>query len=163
VHLDRDVSNVNTGTQFQHTPVGRDVYPQPQTSRPVSTNNNNNNNNNNFNNLGRPNGNQGQRGTTLPPSNNFGFVSESLAGSSNSDTNHHSVPQRPSFNQATTSTTSYYDFNAGSDRRTTTTTTRRPSQVTTRKSTYFQGDLPFFSSDETSVRANIFGAFFWQL
>lgn len=158
----------NTGPSFQQTPVGRDVYPVNQPAKPVnyppsninndrevytpsssgkaSSNGSNNNNNN-----------QGQRDVyPQQQPNSFGFVSDSLAGSSNanSNTDHHSIPQRPSYTQPTTTSTSSYDFNTR--RAATTTTTRRPSQVTTRKSTYFQGDLPFFNRDETSVSASNF-------
>lgn len=69
------------------------------------------------------------------------------SGSSN---NHNSVTQRPFSQQSPTTSNYNYD-----NRRTTATTkssTYRPNRdITTRKSTYFQGDLPFFNNDETSV------------
>ena len=83
----------------------------------------------------------------------YGFVAESLANSGNSF-NKYSPPttQRP-YNQQTTSSTYDYNYN----RRTTITpSTFRPNRdtnfgATTRKSTYFQGDLPFLNNDETGT------------
>ena len=83
------------------------------------------------------------------------FIADSLSGSesnSGNSNNFNSVPQRP-FTQRT-STTSNYNFE---NRRTTTSSTYRPDlDITTKKSSYFQGDLPFFNSDsdETSVNSN---------
>lgn len=69
-------------------------------------------------------------------------------GNSGNSNNQNSVTQRPS-NQRTTSTTSNYDYN-NSNRRTTSNSYNPYQAVTTKKSTFFQGDLPFFK-DETSV------------
>lgn len=89
--------------------------------------------------------------------NNYGDIVGSSNGNSN---NHHTVPQRP-FNRQTSTTTHYYDSDGRrttttnydfNNRRTTTSSTYRPNrEITTKKSTYFQGDLPFLNSDETSV------------
>lgn len=126
--------------------------------------------------------NQGREVYTQKPReilpNSFGFVAESLAGSSSSSNggNINSVTQRP-FNQQTTTTSRYsnrqststtsYDFNIGNQRtsstksdydynvypRTTAPTYGTNRETTTRKSTYFKGDLPFLNNDEdgTSV------------
>lgn len=79
----------------------------------------------------------------------YDFVADSLAGSSNSGGNHNSaVTQRPFSLQTTT------DYNYHGDRRPTTSSYRPVRDSTTKKSTYFQGDLPFFNhdgNDETSV------------
>lgn len=144
---ERPYSNVNINPSRDVSNSNRDVYNQPREILP----------------------------------NSVGFVGDSLAGTLNSGNgrNVNSVTQRPYSQQTTTTlnydnnrratqSTTYFDSNVNNNQRTTTnydynvfprTTapTYRPNrEVTTRRSTYFQGDLPFLNGnknndDETSV------------
>lgn len=80
----------------------------------------------------------------------YGFAGDSFSNSGN-DNNYNVVTQRPA-NLRTPSTTTNYDYMT----RTTMSSYRPNRETTTKQSSYFQGDLPFFSNDETTVRKNIF-------
>lgn len=190
----------NTGNVYNE-----DNYSQfagHETSRPVSNVNagrgnvnsgqSNNNNNDYYNPIANTNANQGRETNNQPREispNSFGFISDSLGGSSSSGNgrNVNSVTQRPVNQQQTTTTQDYnnrrksssttnydtnrstqssinYDSDNNRNRRTTSTTSNydynvyqrttassyRPNrETTTRKSTYFQGDLPFLNSNNS--------------
>lgn len=125
----------------------------------------------------KSNGNQGRDNFNQPrettPS-TYGFIGDSLSGGSNNhnlntgsnkvnsgsfgsgnqnfnsinNNNQNLTPPKP-LNLQTTRPTTSYDYNE----RRTTESVNRPfnERSTTKKSTYFQGDLPFFNNDETSV------------
>lgn len=123
---------VNSGTSNGNN-NDRDYYVPPRTTK--------------ANNQGRDRNTNNQKPHETS-TNSFGFIADSLAGSGLNSNNHNSITQRP-FRQQT-STTVNYNFD---NRETASSTTYRPSRdISTKKSTYFQGDLTFVIGDETSVR-----------
>lgn len=81
----------------------------------------------------------------------YEFIADSLANSENSKNNYNpSVTQRPTIQRTTTTTE--YDY--GVYRRTTSPNRETNVGGTTRKSTYFQGDLPFLNNDRTETTVN---------
>jgi hypothetical protein len=162
-------AKTNTNNQREtQTSSSRDVYNNPSNSNgnredynPSSSINSNKNSRDIYNNspkdiMSSSNNNQGRDIYNQPRETStvgYGFVADSLANSGNNNNYNPPITQRP-FIQATTTN---YDFN---NNRRTTSSTYQPNrdvirQVTTKKSTYFQGDLPFFNNDETETSVKV--------
>lgn len=90
----------------------------------------------------------------------YGFIADSLANHGNSNNNYNPPVTARSFNQQTTTSNYDYNFNSNNRRSSSTSSTFRPNRdtnfgLTTKRSTYFQGDLPFLNNDETGTSVRI--------